>query len=594
MSSIQFGGLSSGLDTTAMIDALMGAEKLGLTRLQNTHAGYGTTKTAYDKLSTALSDLLAKAKAFTVSSAGSGRSAVSSDTSAFTVTAGPAATTGQYRISVDRLASATRATSTGSIGGAIDTTSWAGSMSSLPLAGTVTAGDVAIVVDGTIVHATIGAPGTTSLSDALGVIASAVQAQIQATDPGATVAATIVDNKVQLAMTGASSAHALQFGAGGQTSNALSIFGLAGVTSTTFAAGVPVSASGSLGVVRTTVALDAAGLTGLTSTTTGSVKINGATIAYDSTVDTLSTIMARINASSAGVSATIDRANDRIVLTNRTAGSSAIDLVDVAGSLGAALRLAPGTTNAQTIGQTSQITVDGQVYVNDTNHVTSAIPGVSLDLVDMTVGARTLTVDVDRTKIAAAVKDFVSSFNALADLIDTQTAVPATAGATGGPLTREDGIRSLTLGLRSLITGIAAGVSGTIRSMGDIGVTTGAVGSAAGTTTRLVLDADKLNKALDSDPARVADLLGGSGGIMKPLVDRLASLTGTNGLIAVRQAGLASAVRRITDQERVYQDRLDLKKAGLEAKFARLEATLSKLQGQASQLTAQSNANNNG
>ena len=37
MPAIQFGGLSSGLQTSQIIDALMGAERVGLTRLQTTH-----------------------------------------------------------------------------------------------------------------------------------------------------------------------------------------------------------------------------------------------------------------------------------------------------------------------------------------------------------------------------------------------------------------------------------------------------------------------------------------------------------------------------------------------------------------------------
>jgi flagellar hook-associated protein 2 len=606
MSAIQFGGLSSGLDTTAMIDALMGAEKLGLTRLQNTHAGYGTTKTAYDRLSTALRDLNAKAKAFTVSSAGSGRSASSSDPTAFSATASIGATTGQYRISVDRLATTTKATSTASIGGAINDASAAGYMSLLPLAGTVTPGDVAIVVDGSIVHATIGAPTGTTLNQALSAIAAAVQAQVTEpgsvqADPGATVTASIVNNKIQLTMTGGSKVHSLQFGAGGQTSNALSIFGLAGVSTTTFATGTPAVASGSLGVTRSTVALNAAGLTGLTSTTTGLLKINGTTIAYDTTVDSLGTILSRINASNAGVTATIDRANDKIVLSNRVAGSNAIDIADVAptvgvtGTLAAALNLVPGTTAAQTIGQTAQVTVDGQTYISDTNHVTNAISGVAIDLVDETAGARTLTVDVDRTKITGAVTDFVASFNALADLLDAQTAMPVVKGAASGPLAGESALRGLTLSLRSLVTGIAAGLTGSIRSLADIGVTTGAIGSATGSTSRLSLDADKLNKALNNDPSRVADLLGSSGGgVFAPLVTRLTSMTDPGGLIATRLQGLADATKRITDQERAYQDRLDLKQTGLEAKFARLEATLAKLQQQQSTLTARSNQNSSG
>lgn len=595
MTAIQFGGLASGLDTTAMIDALMGAQKLGLIRLQNTQAGYGTTKTAYDKLSTALQDFLAKSKAFTVLGAGSGRSATSSDLSAFTASAGTTATTGQYRISVDRLASATRAASMTAVGGAITSGSADAFMSTLPLAGTVTAGDVAIVVDGTIVHATIGAPGSTSLNAALKSIADAIQAKLNVTEPSATVTASIVGNKVEFSTT-STNVHSLLFGAGGQTSNALSVFGLAGESSSTFTNVADFVGTGSLGVVRSTVAVGAAGLTGLTTTTTGKVQINGVAISYDTAVDSLGTILSRINASTAGVTATIDRANDRIVLTNKTAGSSAIDIEDlvgtdgVQGTLAAALNLFPGTTTAQTIGQTAQITVDGQTYVSDTNHVTNAIDGVAIDLVDQTVGTRTLTVGVDRTKVVSALKDFITSFNALSDLLDAQTAVPLSKGATAGPLAGEAGLRGLTQSLRTLITGVASGMTGAIRSMGDIGVSTGPVGSAAKTTNRLILNEDALGKALDADPSRVADLLGASSGIMAPLVQRLTDITAKDGMIDTRLKGLASATTRIIAQENAYQDRLDQKQATLEAKFARLEATLAQLHNVSASLTASTDA----
>jgi flagellar hook-associated protein 2 len=595
MPAIQFGGLSSGLDTTSIINALMTADQTGLTRLQTTHTSYDTQTTAYGKLGTALSDLLAKAKAFTVSAAGAGRSAVSSDTSAFSASATSGAAAGQYRITVDRLATATRATSTAAIGTAITDATATGMMSSLPLAGTVTAGQVGMVVDGTIVHATIGAPGSTSLADALGAIATAVQAQLQGSDPGATVTASIVNDKVQLAVSGGTGTHTVRFGSGADTSNALTIFGLAGTTAGAFASGTPITGSTALGVVRTTGTLNGAGLTSLTSTTAGKLTINGIDISYDTTTDSLNTVLSRINASNAGVTATIDRAGDNIVLTSKTAGAQVIEIADKAGTLGAALHLAPGTTNAQVIGTTAQVTVDGVVHTSDTNHITSAIPNVAFDLVSEGTGIKTLTVGVDRTGVASAIKSFVNSYNALADLLDTQTAqTPAsssggTAG-TSGPLAGEFGVTSLALSLRSTIMSVAGGFSGSIRSFTDLGVSTGAVGSAVGSTTRLSLDEDKLNKAIDTDPARVGELLGSVTGVMKPVVDQLTTLTKTNGLIDSRTKSLATQIRQITDQERQYQDRMSLKQAALEAKFANLESVLAQLQQTQSQLTAQSNA----
>jgi len=89
MSTIQFGGVVSGLNTQGIIDALMSVQKQPLTEMQNKEAALTSQKTAYGQLGTALDDLVAKIKAFTVSSAGASRIGTSADTSIFTATAAP-------------------------------------------------------------------------------------------------------------------------------------------------------------------------------------------------------------------------------------------------------------------------------------------------------------------------------------------------------------------------------------------------------------------------------------------------------------------------------------------------------------------------
>ena len=148
MASIQFGGIASGIATQDIIQALMTAESQPLVRLQARRTSLEAQKTAYGRISTALDDLLAKARAFTVSQAGGSRSATSSNSSAFTATAAPGALVGQYQIIVDRLARGTRATSTGAAGTALGDATATGAMSTLQLPGSVTAGQVSVVVDG--------------------------------------------------------------------------------------------------------------------------------------------------------------------------------------------------------------------------------------------------------------------------------------------------------------------------------------------------------------------------------------------------------------------------------------------------------------
>ncbi len=419
MALIQFGGLASGLDTKSIITALMDVERQPLLRLQTEATAIGDRKTAYGTLRTALTDLLTKIQAFTVSSAGSAHTATSSDAARFTAAAGSAAIPAQYRVSVDRLASATRATSTGALGTAITDATAAGTMSSLPLPGTVRAGQVGLVVDGQILSVAVGDPASTSLQSVIDGIAAAIQAQVQASDPAATVSASIVDNQLRFTVAGAAANHDILMGGAADTSNALAMFGVAGQRIADFGLGsTTITGTTRLGVTRAAGPLDLAGLAGLTSTPTGILTINGVAIAYDSTVDSLNTVLTRINNAQAGVVASVDRANDTIIISAKSAGPSPISIVDTSGTLGAALKLAPGTTNAQVIGQGAQVTVDGRVVTSVTNTVTNAIDGVTLTLLDLSTTTATLTVGVDSSAVQKALTDLVSSYNALADTIE--------------------------------------------------------------------------------------------------------------------------------------------------------------------------------
>jgi flagellar hook-associated protein 2 len=583
MPTIQFGGAISGIDTRSIVDALMQAERLPLTRLQQRRTELENRQKAYSKLSGLLTELLSKAKAFTVNGIAASKSASVSEPTRFGATATTSAASGTYQIIVDRLATPTKATSTAAVGTAVTNT--AQTLASLNLPGSVSAGTVSLAVDGSIVTATIGDPASTTLQSAIDAIGAAIQTKVQATDPGATVTASVSGNKLQFAISGAAGSHTVKFGAAGDTSNALTIFGLSSLESQTFATGSPILAASSLGVVRTTVALDSAGLTGLTSTATGKVTINGVEIAYDTTTDTLSDVLTRINNSAAGVIASLDRTNDKVILQHKTAGATVMNVADTSGTLAAGLKLGPGTTTAQALGQSSRIYVDGREVVADTNRVTTAIDGLTLDLLTTDPAAVTLTVGADRTTARKAVSDFVAAFNAVANELETVTA--NAPGKAKGILAAEAGVRDLLNGLRSTALAVAPSLSGAIRSLGDLGVSTGVIGSAVGTTKRLVFDETKFDKAVDLDPARVAQLLNSADGAIKPLVDRLTALTGANGLIEANTKGIAEELPRLSAREADLERRIEAKRIAIERKYTALERQLALLQSQNQQVGAQ-------
>jgi flagellar hook-associated protein 2 len=597
MATIQFGGVVSGLNTQGIIDALVGVKTQPLTRLQAKETSLTAQKTAYTQIGTALDDLVAKIKNFTVTGAGASRTAAYADTSILTATAGTSAAVGQYQVSVDRLATATRASSTGAIGAAVTGTEGT-FLSALNLPGSVTGGQISAIVDGVIVHYTVGDPTQTTLAQVLDGFSAAIQSQLQSggatvgADPGATVTASVVNNRVQLSISGAGVNHSLSFGAAGDKSNALGMLGLANVSASN-ATNPTLTGASNLGVVRLNGALDSAGLTGLTSTATGVLTINGVAIDYNTATDSVSKIVSRINNSGAGVIASVDRATDKIMLARKDTGALAIDIDDTSGTLGAALKLAPGTTNAQTIGLTAQVTVDGRSIVSTSNAVSNAIDGVVLNLVSRSpLGeAQTLTVGVDQDTISSALNAVISSFNSLGDSLDKMTATtPGQTGGTAGtagPLASDPTVRSLFLQLRSTL--FSASGTGAISSLGALGLNTGAVGSATGTTDRLHLDATKLTAALNADATQVATLLDGPTGPLAKLLAQLKSFedpASTKSFVQAHTAGLASEIADLHVREASQQEIIDNYQSMIEAQYAALEATLAQLQSQSSQIAA--------
>ena len=61
-----------------------------------------------------------------------------------------------------------------------------------------------------------------------------------------------------------------------------------------------------------------------------------------------------------------------------------------------------------------------------------------------------------------------------------------------------------------LVSSAAPGLGGQYTSLANLGITTGKVGAAIGTTNHLTVDTDKLTKALQDNPSAVMAVFGGT------------------------------------------------------------------------------------
>jgi flagellar hook-associated protein 2 len=373
----------------------------------------------------------------------------------------------------------------------------------------------------------------------------------------------------------------------------------------TTANGSPTASSGDITTTKRTYTATAAATTVSSSTTldtalglTGSseFRINGAVITWDATTDTISSIVSRINSSGANVLASFDSLTGKMSLQNRTTGATGISIDDNYGNgnfdLTDALKLTTlggGNNDAPvtSLGQNARFSINGGAVQSSTsNTVTRVITGVTLNLTGTLNTTATISIGQDTTAAVANVKTFVTAYNDALKWVQDNTKVDA-ARKTRGDFAGDAMIEGIMNRLRAVVNTAASGLTTTYKSLPSIGLSSGAVGSAVGTTSSLVLDETKFTEALTSDPEAVQNLFAASGGPLSSLKTYLIGATSFSGMLNSSQTSADTQLRDLDRRIADMQSRLDQKQAALQKKYSDLEATLSKLQAQSSSLSQQ-------
>ena len=238
------------------------------------------------------------------------------------------------------------------------------------------------------------------------------------------------------------------------------------------------------------------------------VTINGVSIAYNAATDSLQDFMNRVNASAAGVSLNYDSQTDTVKMQQVKTGSMAVTLADdgAGGDLLAKLGLIAAT---QTLGDNAEYKINGgAIQYSATNTVANAGATLTLSAVTTPGSPPTVTVAQDTVSAVAAVKAFVTEFNAVMTAIDTATKADGSkTNNTSGTLSGDSSLRTLKSSLRGIVTSSGLNLDGRFTTLSQVGLSFGAVGSALGTTNTLQLDETKFKDALANDPTSVQAVL---------------------------------------------------------------------------------------
>ncbi len=352
----------------------------------------------------------------------------------------------------------------------------------------------------------------------------------------------------------------ITLGAGGDTSNFLSVAGLTANSSNS------VTSAARLGGVYAQ----------------GALSINGVIVNYNAGTDSLDNILERINNSSAGVTATYDASNDRFVLANKNTGDTDIVMADVKGNFLAATGLAG---SALTHGKNLLYSLNGgPQLVSQGNTITadsSSINGLTVNVLN--TGTTNVTVGSDTSKIKTAIESFIKDYNTVQTYISTQTAssTDSTGNVTAGILAADPDANGIIKNLRALSFSPVAALTGALNQLASLGIKT----NGKDNTIELG-DSAALDSALANSLNQVQNLFSDStNGLAVQLDKYLTSTIGDSGTLTTHVANLTKQSTSIDAQIAALEKTIAADSAHWTTAFQAMETAQAQITQQLNYLT---------
>lgn len=344
------------------------------------------------------------------------------------------------------------------------------------------------------------------------------------------------------------------------------------------AAGVAVGATGNLIIELGAWSEDAIPV--FSAGTSVSVAIDAA--------DTVSAMASKINAANAGVTATVlrDGANERLVIRSSTTGADAGFRLNTPAEPGLATL---GFTNPSDgigfAGQTAlnaKVKINGVDVVSATNKMTDVIPGVTLQLNQVTTAPVEITVENDLDVVQKNIQSFVDAYNALNLTLADATKYTA-ATKTAGPLQGD----ATTLGLQSALRAMlgSSSVGSTFSRLSEVGIERQTDGSLKINATKLTSAQQNLPNLKNLFATDNSDTA--TNGFGLKVRDFARGLVAFDGTVTNKSTALQGSISRNSkDQDRVT-DRATRVEAQLYKQYSALDAQMAQMNALSSYVTAQ-------
>jgi len=262
-----------------------------------------------------------------------------------------------------------------------------------------------------------------------------------------------------------------------------------------------------------------------------------------------------------------DGTNYKLVISSRETGLSNGFMINnnLTNNSGTVVTFAGNTQDAID----AVFTVNGLSITSDSNTVTDAVPGVTVNL--LKPGSTSVKVTTDYSSIKDNLKTLVTQYNKLRQFYMQQK---------GGALANDSVIREALNDVKSVLLESNAN-GGRYHYLSEIGLEVTSTGD-------LKLDENKLNTAINSYSSDLQKLFQGSGNVNGALDDLkgiLSNLDGTAGLIKTTRSSIDTSSKSMRDRIDAQQMRLDIRRQELVKTYSAADQAMSKLKSMSSSLS---------
>lgn len=298
--------------------------------------------------------------------------------------------------------------------------------------------------------------------------------------------------------------------------------------------------------------------------------------------NSVSQIAAKINSSGSNVQAYVvqDATGERLVLRSMNTGkdqgfnvklNSAITSPDPSIVAPTTVPLSFLGPSGDQFAQDAQFKLDGIEFTSATNTVTQALPGLSLQLQQVSTAPVQISVEYDQETVKKNIQTFLDTYNTLNSTLSNAMKY-STETKTSAALQGDSTAVGVQSALRSLFRTEISGWK--YQRVSDIGITLQSDGSMG-------LDAKKLESAMANTSDLKALFVNSTGleslGLAKKVETFIKSALNTEGRVAVRTDALQSAIsRNLQDQQRV-NDRADRAQARLTKVYNSMDSKVGSL-----------------